>query len=185
MFVYILFVVMAVGAGLVWSGAYNVAADVEHWGWVRRLFETTRERSIAARAKDIQAPPLEDPKQIAEGAQQYSEMCVSCHLAPGVDDSEIRQGLYPEPPVPPKSHRRCRATILDHQTRHQVDRHACRGATRRCHDPGQSSHSCTRCLHCTPAQYRALAGTETRAHDHDDREHGDGSSTNHHHERPK
>ena len=25
-------------------------------------------------------------------------MCVGCHLSPGVDDSEIRKGLYPAPP---------------------------------------------------------------------------------------
>ena len=25
-------------------------------------------------------------------------MCVDCHLAPGMDSSEIRQGLLPKPP---------------------------------------------------------------------------------------
>ena len=26
-------------------------------------------------------------------------MCVGCHLAPGIENSEIRVGLYPKPPV--------------------------------------------------------------------------------------
>ncbi|HUX25656.1 MAG TPA: cytochrome c [Burkholderiales bacterium] len=33
-----------------------------------------------------------------KGAGQYAAMCTSCHLAPGMRDSELRQGLYPQPP---------------------------------------------------------------------------------------
>jgi mono/diheme cytochrome c family protein len=86
------------GAACVYFGVFDTAADVPHWPIVYRLMETVRQRSIAVRAKDIQVPPLDDPKLIADGAEHYSAMCTGCHLAPGMTDSEIRPGLYPQPP---------------------------------------------------------------------------------------
>ena len=86
------------GAGFIYSGVYNIAADEPHSPMVFQLMETVRQTSIAAHAKDIQVPPLDDPKLIAEGAEHYSGMCTGCHLAPGMTDSEIRPGLYPQPP---------------------------------------------------------------------------------------
>lgn len=88
------------GAGVfVYSGAYNIAADDPHTAPVEAAITTLRNRSIAARAKGIEAALQDDPKRIARGANQYAEMCVSCHAAPGVtEESEIRQGLYPRPP---------------------------------------------------------------------------------------
>lgn len=35
---------------------------------------------------------------VLKGAAHYSAMCVNCHLAPGIVDTEIRSGLYPRPP---------------------------------------------------------------------------------------
>jgi mono/diheme cytochrome c family protein len=49
-------------------------------------------------ARGIVVPHLDDPKLIAMGAEHYADMCTGCHLAPGMEDSEIRQGLYPIPP---------------------------------------------------------------------------------------
>ena len=86
------------GAAFVYFGVFNAAADVPHWPVVHSLMETVRQRSIAVRAKDIQVPPLDDAKLIADGAEHYSAMCTGCHLAPGMNDSEIRPGLYPQPP---------------------------------------------------------------------------------------
>ncbi len=92
-------VVVLLGAAFVYSGIFNVAADEPHWSVTRRLLETTRERSIALRAREVGAPPsLEDPELVAMGAEEYGEMCTGCHLAPGMKDSEIRAGLYPKPP---------------------------------------------------------------------------------------
>ena len=46
-----LLVLVAVGTGaVIWSGAYNIAADEPHWPLTERLMETVRDRSIAARA---------------------------------------------------------------------------------------------------------------------------------------
>jgi len=86
------------GAGVIYSGSYNIAADEPHWPVTYKLIETLRERSISAHAKGIEVPKLGEPKLISEGAQHYAAMCSGCHLAPGMEDTEIRPGLYPQPP---------------------------------------------------------------------------------------
>ncbi len=82
----------------VYSGGFDIAADQPHDAWIDWVAETARERSIAVRAQRIDVPNLDDPKLIAEGASEYSQMCAGCHLAPGVQDNELRPGLYPPPP---------------------------------------------------------------------------------------
>jgi mono/diheme cytochrome c family protein len=83
----------------VYSGLFNVAADEPHWGVTLRALETVRERSIASRAESVTVPGnLDDAKTIASGASEYAEMCTGCHLAPGMEDTEMRTGLYPKPP---------------------------------------------------------------------------------------
>ena len=94
-------VILVIGglALFVYEGMYDVAADTPHFPLVRRLLETIRDRSVAVRAEDITPPgDLGDPKRIAAGAGLYSEMCSGCHLAPGMDRTEISQGLYPRAP---------------------------------------------------------------------------------------
>ena len=82
-----------------YAGVYNIAADAPHTQPVYWLLKTVRERSIAARARDIVVPrDLADPKRIAAGGGQYAEMCSGCHLAPGMKRTEISRGLYPRAP---------------------------------------------------------------------------------------
>src|SRR5215469_8204149 len=81
------------------SGLYNVGADSAHTGLTRWLFATVRERSVDAHGEDIQAPKLDDPKMIAEGAEHYDAMCTGCHLAPGMAENEMRPGMNPKPPI--------------------------------------------------------------------------------------
>jgi mono/diheme cytochrome c family protein len=88
----------ALGALFVYSGLFDVAADVPHSALVYAVMEAVRDRSVAVRAKEIRVPPLSDPKLVAEGGEHYDVMCVACHLAPGIKQSEMREGLYPEPP---------------------------------------------------------------------------------------
>jgi mono/diheme cytochrome c family protein len=80
------------------AGAYDMGADAPHWEVTRRAIELVRDRSIAAHAKNIDLPELQDEQLVSKGAGQYAAMCVNCHLAPGMKDSEIRPGLYPQPP---------------------------------------------------------------------------------------
>lgn len=92
--------ILIAGVGVfVWSGIYNPGADSPHWNITYTLMETTRDRSVEQRASRLTLPAnLDDPQQILKGAGQYAEMCISCHLAPGMADSELRPGLYPKPP---------------------------------------------------------------------------------------
>lgn len=87
------------GLGIVYSGLYDVGADSPHTRPVYWLLDTLRDRSVAAHAKDVSAPPdLTDARRIARGAGLYAEMCSSCHLAPGMERTEIARGLYPQAP---------------------------------------------------------------------------------------
>lgn len=90
--------VAAIGAGVVYSGLIEVGADVPHSAPVHAVLETLRERSIAVRAEDIQVPSLGDEALIRAGAGNYDAMCVGCHLAPGLGETELSKGLYPPPP---------------------------------------------------------------------------------------
>jgi len=91
--------VLAIGAvAFVYSGIYNIGADDHHTRPVYALMRTLRERSVEQHAKGLVAPNLDDPQLILKGAGQYAAMCTGCHLAPGMADSEIRPGLYPQPP---------------------------------------------------------------------------------------
>ena len=88
----------AAGAAVVWSGAYDIGADSKHTSLVHALLETTRERSVKVRADKLQVPDLTAEAGIVKGAGNYAAMCVQCHMAPGMDRTELSQGLYPEPP---------------------------------------------------------------------------------------
>jgi cytochrome c553 len=80
--------IFAVGAGaFVYSGLYNIGADDYHTKPVFMVLQTLRDQSINFRSQ-----------LILKGAGQYAAMCTNCHLAPGKLDSEIRPGLYPQPP---------------------------------------------------------------------------------------
>jgi len=91
-------IALLIAALLVYEGVFEIAADVPHSSLVFNIMETARERAIAARAKDIPVPLLDNPERIAKGARDYFDMCMSCHLEPGDKDSELRTGLYPQPP---------------------------------------------------------------------------------------
>src|SRR5690349_22912733 len=86
-------------AGFVCSGVYAVGADEPHWPLTLELIETLRERAVAASADGIETPPdLASAERVRRGAGNYDAMCAGCHLKPGAEDSEIRKGLYPQPP---------------------------------------------------------------------------------------
>lgn len=88
-----------IGAGIfVYSGIYNIGADDHHTKPVFTVLQTLRDQSIHIRSKDIVVPNLNDPQLILKGAGQYAAMCTSCHLTPGMKDSEVRVGMYPQPP---------------------------------------------------------------------------------------
>jgi mono/diheme cytochrome c family protein len=92
-------VVAIIGAvAFISSGIYNVGADAPHWPVTHTVLQTLRDRSIAVRSRGESVPDLNDPQAILKGAGQYAAMCTGCHRAPGAQDSELRRGLYPQPP---------------------------------------------------------------------------------------
>ncbi len=94
-------VLVAIAAlGLIYSGAYNVAATRPHTSPVNWALHTLAKRSIEKRAsEEVRAVPnLENQARIAAGARHYREVCAQCHGAPGTDPSTLGRGLMPKPP---------------------------------------------------------------------------------------
>jgi mono/diheme cytochrome c family protein len=91
-------IALIVGVVVMFSGVINVAATDPHNPVTRFMLNTTMENSVRAHATGITAPSLEDPQLVMEGFRHYREMCVGCHLAPGIDSTEISEGLLPGPP---------------------------------------------------------------------------------------
>lgn len=91
---------LAIGAGVfAWSGLYNIGADDAHTRPVYSMLQMLREQSITARANKLHPPPnLNDAALIRQGAGNYNAMCTGCHLAPGMEATELSKGLYPSPP---------------------------------------------------------------------------------------
>jgi mono/diheme cytochrome c family protein len=98
--VLIILLLIAGFAGIyIYLGAYNIGADAPHSKFVYDTLGAVRDRAIANHSRDIKAPAdLNDSGRIARGAGLYSEMCASCHLGPGLEKSELSQGLYPPAP---------------------------------------------------------------------------------------
>jgi mono/diheme cytochrome c family protein len=81
------------------AGVYNVAADDRHYPLTTALLEQVREASIHARAERLTVPKdLMTEARIVQGAGNYNAMCTQCHLAPGMQSTELSRGLYPAPP---------------------------------------------------------------------------------------
>ena len=87
------------GVALIWSGAYNVAADREHIRIAKWILGTAMINSVKAHA-DAALPPagFDTEEHVREGFRLFDEMCVQCHGAPGKERGEVGQGLRPQPP---------------------------------------------------------------------------------------
>lgn len=95
----LLFGLAAFAGAFLYAGVYNIGADEPHSKLLYNTLDKFRERAIKHHARDIVLPAdFNDPKRIATGAGLYAEMCTGCHLGPGVEKSELSQGLYPQAP---------------------------------------------------------------------------------------
>lgn len=95
-------VLAAAALGFMYSGVYDVSASNPDKGLIRWALVTTQRHSVHRGVEKIKGqvkvPNLEDPQLIRTGLVHYHEMCTTCHGAPGVNISEIGQGLNPDPP---------------------------------------------------------------------------------------
>ena len=97
----ILFGILALGAATVAflaGGLFEVAAAVPPGALETRLARFTLDRSVSRRASKTPNPLGKSADVLREGGAHYKEMCVVCHGAPGVDPSEIGEGLNPPAP---------------------------------------------------------------------------------------
>ena len=84
-------VVLAVStAAIVFGGLYNVAAVDSLPAPVAWAIHRAMETSVAARAKDV-AVPKDLSSMASEGFDDFNEMCVQCHGAPGKDAGPSRE----------------------------------------------------------------------------------------------
>ena len=103
MFVFGLITLLVISGVFIWSGIFNISANDKHWTITTTLLEVIRDSSISKRSSSIQVPDLMDNKRVATAAPNYAAMCAQCHLSPGVEKTELYEGLYPQPPVFTKS----------------------------------------------------------------------------------
>jgi mono/diheme cytochrome c family protein len=89
---------IVVAAGVIYSGIYPIGADVPHNKFTYWILEQAREKSIERAAKNIKVPDLSSADMLLSGGADYNDMCSSCHLKPGQNESDMTIGLYPKPP---------------------------------------------------------------------------------------
>jgi mono/diheme cytochrome c family protein len=90
---------LAGGVAFIYSGCFNVSARWEDPALLKWAIIATRERSLEVRKAKVQVPAnLDDPQVVLEGFKHYRMMCVGCHRAPGLGDSDLGRGLNPPPP---------------------------------------------------------------------------------------
>jgi mono/diheme cytochrome c family protein len=84
-------------AAFVWSGWYDISANVQHTQPVYSLLERTMHQSVKRRASAIVPPALDVPALVARGAVCYVDKCVQCHGGPGVAQGDIGRSMQPLP----------------------------------------------------------------------------------------
>ncbi len=97
----VLVLVTGVSGWYVYSGRYDVGADVPHMRFVARTLHRVADHSVAYHARSVQVPDdvaNPDSAMLLEGAGRYATMCSTCHLAPGIEKTPLFEGLYPRPP---------------------------------------------------------------------------------------
>jgi cytochrome c len=93
-------IVLALGIALIviGSGVYDVAAIKPHHALTKKVLSSMMDNSVRHHASGIELSSTYNAPDLGEGFEHYSEMCVTCHGAPGVEKSESGQGLNPPAP---------------------------------------------------------------------------------------
>ena len=92
-------ITMLLGSLFIWFGFFNVSAKDKHWDITTVLLSVIKDRSVDIRSSNIDVPAVVDQEMISRGAKNYDAMCAQCHLAPGLEPTELQRGLYPKPPI--------------------------------------------------------------------------------------
>ena len=97
-FVVALVAFLALALTVILSGAINVAATHPHRALTHWAFSTAMRRSVIVRSSAIASPSIVTDEQVRDGFEEFDEMCVTCHGAPGKQRSAVGKGLRPQPP---------------------------------------------------------------------------------------
>ena len=123
-----LLALVAAAAVGIYAGVYNIAADVPHTQLVYWLFETVRERSVAARARDIVVSMIWLVRTASQKVRANTRNVQRLSPCPRHEADGDQPG-----PIPPRARASaqnlpygCRA-VLDRQARRQNDGHASLG----------------------------------------------------------
>jgi mono/diheme cytochrome c family protein len=111
---------LAASAGFVYSGIYDVGADVPHGNLIGRLLSTTSRASVQRRAASIDVPELSGDTLRLAGANDFKAMCAGCHGAPGQEPQALGRGLNPAPPDLAESAARMTPAELFWVTKHGI-----------------------------------------------------------------
>jgi mono/diheme cytochrome c family protein len=114
------FLTVVAAAAVIYSGAYDVSASTPHGAFSRWLMETTMRSSVERRADGIDVPELGDESFALAGVNDFEEMCVQCHGAPGKEPGAAGQGLNPPAPDLAESAKEMSAAELFWVTRHGI-----------------------------------------------------------------
>lgn len=100
-------VLLVLGAGALTvtsAGLVSIAASSGHWPVTSWFLHYSMRRAVSTQSLGMQVPDdLGDPAMILKGAGHYETGCLTCHGAPGRDQSLIVQQMTPEPPyLPPR-----------------------------------------------------------------------------------
>jgi mono/diheme cytochrome c family protein len=89
--------IVAAAVGFAWSGSPDVSAMTPHAAAINWALHAIMQRSVRAHASAI-VEPADLAELAAKGADDFNEMCVQCHGAPGEERGEVGKGLNPHPP---------------------------------------------------------------------------------------
>ena len=106
--------------GFIYSGIYDVSASSPHGSISRWLLETTMHASVERRAEQVDVPDLDNQSLVLAGVNDFEEMCVQCHGAPGREPDAVGKGLTPPPPDLSESAEAMTAAELFWITKHGI-----------------------------------------------------------------
>lgn len=112
--------VVAGAAAFIYSGIYDIGASSPHGPVSSWILETTMHASVERRADQVEVPDLGDRSLVLAGVNDFEQMCVQCHGAPGREAAALGKGLTPPPPDLSESAREMSAAELFWITKHGV-----------------------------------------------------------------
>jgi len=115
----LVFVVLT-SIGALYSGMIDVSATNKHSFIVNWVLTTAMHRAVERNAKHISIPDLDNTDLQLAGINDFHEMCVTCHNAPGTTPSPIAQGLNPSAPDLAKSAKHLSAAELFWVTKYGI-----------------------------------------------------------------